>query len=75
MIARPKIGTKLRRNNFLSVHNSTNLSRSSRSSSFANKNLNDKAIDACRHVNMADNDPDPNAAIAAIAEDDCAQYF
>ena len=28
-MARPKIGTKLRRNHFLCVHNSTNLSRSS----------------------------------------------
>ncbi len=37
-------------------------------------NPNDEAIEA-GHVNMADNDPDPNAAIAAIAEDDRAQYF
>ena len=35
-------------------------------------NPNDEAIEA-GHVNMGDNDPDPNAAIAAIAEDDRAQ--
>ena len=37
-------------------------------------NPNEEAIEAGR-VNMGDNDLDPNAAIAAIAEDDRAQYF
>ena len=37
-------------------------------------NPNEEAIEAGR-VNMGDNDLDPNAAIAAIAEDERAQYF